>query len=619
MNPKNTWLLVVLAAGLFAFIWLVEPRLRPPPPVAPRVMPAFNPADVTSIQIQPKDRFPFRVERTNGAWLMTKPVVYPVKAAAVENFLQALGELSPRTRITAEELRKVRNVSEEYGFDSRQAAITLEFGDDKRQLLLGSATPMQDGLYAQLVGTDSVDVINADFLKFVPRVADDWRDTTFVSLAGLDFDRISVIHGDRTIDLALDPTNKLWRMTRPPARADNHNIENLLVNLQSLRVNKFVTDDPATNLQQYGLQPPQLALAFSAGTNRLFSLQFGNSPADDSSLVYARSNAQSTVVLLPRDLLAGWSDKSDDFRERHLLDVALNPPDLIEVSGDEDTFKVQKINNGVWVVTDSNNPAYRADDVLMRAFLQNLARLQVAGQPPDNKYSYREVAAPGLLLDFGLGGSGTKPFRSYILTHSPAPASTNELDFGILTNGYRLAKRTDESSVVAVTNEAFTNLPSRALQLRERRVWYFDATNVTRLILRDNGKTQIWEHKGPYDWDTPEVANNNSLVTNRKLLSVGIETAVTNLADLQVLDWVERGDTNRAKYNIDDNHPRIAMEVTQGRDSRTFSIDFGSGLDNGSGAYASVPVFEGQNWTNWIVVISAVDVENFHNWLPEVK
>ena len=266
MNPRNTWLLVALAAGLFAFIWLIEPRLRPPPPVALKVMPAFKAAEVTSVQIQPKGQLAVRVERTNGTWLMTRPLVYPVKPGAVDNFLQALEGLSPHTRISGEELRKLRNVSEEYGFDTPEATIILEFGDDKRTLHLGNRTAMRDELYTQLVGMDSVDVIGADFLKFVPRSADDWRDTSFVNLAGMDFDRLAVAHGGQTLELARNATNKLWRMTKPAVvRADNTRIETLLNNLQNLRVNTFVTDNPAAELEPVRASAPAVGLDLQPG------------------------------------------------------------------------------------------------------------------------------------------------------------------------------------------------------------------------------------------------------------------------------------------------------------------------------------------------------------------
>src|SRR5580692_11590109 len=106
MNPKNTLLSVVVAAALFAFIFYVEPRLRKPKPAALKVLSAdFNPEAVTTVQIQLAHELEIRVERTNGGWQLTKPLVYPASSAAVEKLLEAAAELSPQTIIPAQELK----------------------------------------------------------------------------------------------------------------------------------------------------------------------------------------------------------------------------------------------------------------------------------------------------------------------------------------------------------------------------------------------------------------------------------------------------------------------------------------------------------------------------------
>ena len=248
----------------------------------------------------------------------------------------------------------------------------------------------------------------------------------------------------------------------------------------------------------------------------------------------------------------------------------------------------------------------------MRGFLKNLADLQVNVQ--GDKYTVRDVAVDTYLTNYGLA---PQPGRSYILRYPGPPASTNEVDFGSPTNNdCILAKRADESAVVAVLADAVNQLPTRALHLRDRRAWYFDAGEVTRLTIRNKGITQIWEHTGPRDWNSPTP--NGKLLENRETQSLLIEEAVGNLGELRVQRWIECGDTNRAKYGIDDSTPRISLDVKRGEASKTFSIEFGRAvpLEEGGGIYASVPVLEGQNWTNWIIVYSASDVHNLLDWLP---
>src|ERR1700676_5275568 len=103
MNPKNTFILVVVAAGLLAFIFYVEPHLRRPKPATLKVLSAdFKPEAVTSVQILLAHQLEIRAERTNGGWQLTKPLVYPAQSAAIEKLLQAAADLSPQTIISAQ-------------------------------------------------------------------------------------------------------------------------------------------------------------------------------------------------------------------------------------------------------------------------------------------------------------------------------------------------------------------------------------------------------------------------------------------------------------------------------------------------------------------------------------
>ena len=65
------------------------------------------------------------------------------------------------------------------------------------------------------VGFEFIDIIDTSLLKFIRPRANDWRDTAFVSLNNLAFDRLSVGSGAKAFDLQRDPSNKVWRITLP--------------------------------------------------------------------------------------------------------------------------------------------------------------------------------------------------------------------------------------------------------------------------------------------------------------------------------------------------------------------------------------------------------------------
>ena len=120
MNSKHTLVWLVVAAALFAFIFAFEHFLRPNGTAVSAILPDLQPAAVTSVQLFPANAPEIRADRTNGAWRLTTPIVYPAQSTAIETLLAALQKLTPAIRISAGELREQRNAETDYGFETPQ-------------------------------------------------------------------------------------------------------------------------------------------------------------------------------------------------------------------------------------------------------------------------------------------------------------------------------------------------------------------------------------------------------------------------------------------------------------------------------------------------------------------
>ncbi len=597
MKPRNTFILVVLAAGLFAFIFFFERHIKKAEPETPKVLPGLKASEVTSIEIRPGQSETIRLERTNGEWELTSPIVYPAQGPAVENLLHTLEDLSPQSRISAQELLGRHNVNEEFGFDTSQAILVLRYGDEQHTLELGSLTAPGDHVYAQVVGFEFIDVVDASLLKLIRPQANDWRDTSFVSLKGLAFDRVSVVNGAKAFDLQRDPTTKLWRLTLPgnmQARADNSKIERLLLELQSLRVSRFDTDVPTADLESFGFQTPALELKFERGTNQLLLLQFGKSPTNDESLIYARRDGQPAIVSVPRLAIAPWRGEPSEFRDPHLVNLA-SGFDLIEGRGPE-SFTVQRQSNNMWRVTEPYN--FPADTNLMKSFIEYLAGLKVV-RGHNGDFAVKDVVTPEEFPKYGLA----PPAQKYILKRNPTNAAggaTNaviaELDFGKTysdeTAGDKVYVRRgdlpEESSVYAAKAQDVQYLPVNGLQLRDRRVWSFAGEDVTQVTLRVNGKPERLIRKGAGQWSI--AAGSQAIIDG-----VAVEGGVVDLGDLNAASWVERGDQNRARYGFSDTSLQISFEINHGGNKRTLTVDFGGRSPRGL-RYAAVRMEDGQDW-----------------------
>ena len=596
MNSKTTWALVALAAGLFAFIWFFERHVSQNPDAGKRAraLPQLNPSKVTGIQIRPAAQDEIRADRTNDTWTLTKPFLYPAQSAAIAALLDALQNLPGQSYISAEELKNHPAADKEFGFDAPQVSVIFQQGDYRGQLLIGKRTALGDEVFLQVVGTEGLFVVDAGLLNYFPRSANDWRNPVFVALQNLSFDRISVTNAGKIFELQRDVANKSWRMTQPiKARADNTRIEEILRRLNDARVEQFVSDTARADLESLGLQPPELALGFAQGTNELLSLQFVKSPTNDPSRVFAKVASQNSVVLVSGQMVAPWRVPTyNNFRERHLVSAELADIRQIEIRGAEN-FILQHQPNGAWQIAGAENSNPDAGAVL--ELIRDLNNLEVAQFTTD-------AATDVDFRDHGLA----PPAHQYILRSTPgltgtnlsASATTNlalaEIHFGATNEDKIFARRADENYIYSVNASDFNTLPSASWQFRDRRIWNFSGSNITKITVRQNGKTS--EMIRSTAGQLPFAPGS------------GMEEAVHQLCGLTAAAWVARAsrqnevtargvsdEAARKQFGFNEKSLQISLDVKNGDKSQTFTVDFAGTFSPRRLAYAAVDL-DGQRW-----------------------
>jgi hypothetical protein len=562
MNPKNTWLWVIAAAGMFAAIFLYD-RFKPKPETGPaKLLPGLDVSAVASVEILPANQPAIHADRTNGLWRLTQPVSYPAQSASIENLLAALEQLVPVTRISAQELSSVRDTDKKFGFNPPPTTLILQPGDQHIQI--GNKNGPGDQMFVKIVGVDGVFVVDTDLLRFIPRSTDDWRDAALVDFARFDFDRLVVTNGAKVLALQCNPTNQIWRMVFPmDARADGIKVGESLQKLRNLRTTQFV-DVPITELDSFGLQTPELSLEFKRGTNTALFLAVGKSPTNDPGRVYARRNDEKTVVTIARDLLEPWRASYETLRDHHLVSPT-GPLSAIEIHARDD-FTLLRTNNA-WLITPQNYPG---DTALISELLRHLAGLQIAPQG----FVKDVVVAPDLPA-LGLAVPSYQIILHATATNTAAGATNipiARIDFGTNQNDLILARRADEDCVYGVKLEDFQRLPATALQLRERRIWHFLENDVARITIQQAGKTLQFDRKGTNQWS---LAPGSQGMINE----FALEETVHRLGELAAETWVERGDQNRARYGFKPDGHRISVELKTGE---TLGVELGGDASLGS-------------------------------------
>jgi len=579
LNPKSTLKWAIFAVALFAFIFFYQRRVHNAPATPVRVLSNFKAAAVTRVKIQPLGGAQLVAERTNGGWRLTEPLSYPAQTVSIETLLSSLEGLVPLSTITPRELKEHPQADMEYGFTSPQTIILFEQGDAPGAVIVGAKTAPGDQVFVRVGGMDGVCLVDAELLKLVPRSANDWRDTTLINLNGLAFDRISVTNGPKIFELRRDTTNRLWRMVVPnPARADNARIKDSLQKLHALRILDFVTDDPKADLEALGLRPAELDVALSQGTNLTALLQFGKSPTNDPTRVYARRAGQDAIVTVSNDLLAPWRAKVNDFRDVHLVELAERVSAIEVRAGDNFSLMLQASNT--WRIVPQNLPG---DAALINEMLSRLSNLEIIE-------FVKDVVTEPDLAGYGLAA----PARQYILRNttnsSPTAAGTNlpivDLQFGTNREDKVYARRTDENSVVYAVKRADVEvLPSMSWQLRDRQVWNFSENDVARVTIRQQGKTRQIIRNSQYNW---------SLAPGSQGIINGLpeEETVRGLCRMAAAVWTARGEKDRSKYGFTDNGHQITIELKSGE---KVGVEFGGTAPSGF-PYAAIA----QNGEQWV-------------------
>ncbi|HUA66998.1 MAG TPA: DUF4340 domain-containing protein [Candidatus Saccharimonadales bacterium] len=554
MKPKNTFIWLVIAAVLFAFIFIFNHFLRPVVVAPSAILSGLNPSTVISIQVIPPNALEIQADRTNGTWLLAKPIAYPAQSAAIETLLAALQKLTPAIRISAGELRQQQGTEADYGFDPPRTSIVIEeAGGQRWQLQVGNKTAPGDQVFLRLVGTDGAFVTDAGWLKYIPQSVNDWRDTALVDFSDGMPDWIVLTNGAKVIELRLNATNHLWQMIRPlVARADSSRITEALQRLQMARVSQFITDDPKADLTSFDLQPADLDLWLGRGTNFVAGLYIGKNPTNDTSLVYAEREGWNTVVTTAKEPLAPWFGTVNDFRDPYLFDLS-TPVAEIEVHGNNN-FTLQRQGTNGWRVVGESFPA---DAESVQQFIQMLAGLHVAEFVKD------VVTTPDLPA-YGLA----TPKRQ--ITLLSAVGDTNsviaQLMFGATQTNEVFVRRADEDSVYAIPLEEFNQLPDAGWELRERQIWNFSEADVAKIIIHQNGKTRQVIHNGLDQWS---LAPGSQGI----IVPAAIEETAHRFGELTAAAWLARNVTDPEKFGLKPGNLSITLELKNGVEH---TVDFGT-------------------------------------------
>lgn len=337
------------------------------------------------------------LQKEGDAWNIVKPLRARGDGQKISDFLAQV-----TTARIQQFVAEDRGDLHPYGLAEPRGSITLFSSDDKQGQTLqigGVPEKQKDDVYVRFLPRGSVYTLPKKIEQLLNTKPVDLRDRHLARIDANNLDRITIEAPGRTKTI-LARKNDAWTIVNrknQPANATEAN--RLLETLKNEQVTNFV-DDVASDLTKYGLDKPQLQIAFSsfasentaetpAGDRPFATIAFGKAEGD---AVYARSGEELFVVSVRRSLLEGIF--ADPLQWQELAVFKFKPEQVhrLSVVTDQERTLARGTNNS-WMWLKGNEPI---NQVNVQSLLNTLTSLRavrwIGGTTPAQAFDRPQVA-----------------------------------------------------------------------------------------------------------------------------------------------------------------------------------------------------------------------------------
>jgi len=350
----KTGVAVLVAAGLFSYIWFVE-RKKEPKPEGQRekvTVVTVDKAKAKEISLATPGET-IRLVKEGSAWKVAAPFAAPADTSAVESMLTSLEKLEADEVV----VEQAPNPAE-YGLDKPSRTITavVEGATAPLKVEFGSKSPDGSSVYARTAGSPKVYLVPQWVEGSFEKKPFDLRDRDLLHVKRDDVRSLEVTGPEGGYALARTDAGE-WAFTKPVAtRAGRWSVDGLLGTVENLRMDS-VAAEAATDVKAYGLDKPTrtVSLVLKDGSARTLAIgapapdptatpsptpspspaKKGEKPAPPEkpkpTKYYARQTGTGLVAVVPASLADDLAKGMGELRAKRLLEVATYDTEGFEV------------------------------------------------------------------------------------------------------------------------------------------------------------------------------------------------------------------------------------------------------------------------------------------------
>lgn len=527
MKFKHTLILLLLAAGLGAYVWFVDrkmPTTKEREEKKGRIF-EFDRDKITAIAIKTPEA-KIDLKKDGASWKVEAPVKDRADSSAMSSLLTSIELLRSESTIDNDGKAATKEQLKEFGLSDSVTKLTLTVEGKPVELIFGKDTAIENRVYAMIDGQKSVEVVSNTLRNDISKKADDFRDK---KLSDLSLGQITkAVVKTQAGEIEVTKENEHWSLTRPlKARGDDSKIGDTLSQALTARVESFVAD--TAKLAEYGLDQPRATITLTVeGQDQPQVLTLGANPKEekDKEKVYARLSSRDAVVLVHKSIETLLALKPNDLRDRNLVRFNNDMVDriTIEPAGKEKLVLGRKADKG-WVRKADKDIDVNSSQVTR--LLDDLAAATVVNFVAD-------VATE--LPKYGLDAPVAKITLSAYSSENTAETKAGEkpivaILFGKAEENDVYVKLDDEPFVLSTSKTILDSIVTDPLQLQPLEIFKNKAEDISAFeVVREGQPTLSFERDKDKNW---KLAKGDD-----KVNTINVESLVNTLSSLRAVRWV---------------------------------------------------------------------------------
>jgi len=520
MKARNTLILLLIAAGLYAYMRFYESK-QPTTQEAQEINSHLVQADRDKIDglTITNNETKIELRKRNNEWQMDAPVKDRADDSAVTQLLTTLETLPKETSLKPETGKdEVRDL----GLVKPNVTLEILGQDAPPEILFGKDTAIEGKEYVRLANSNEVYVVGNDLRSQVTKPVDDFREHRLSDVNATQVTRVNVKTAAGEIELQKDHDH--WQINKPiKARGDDARISDLVAQTLNTRVDSFVASDQA-GAASTALNDAQGTVTFAAeGVDKPLVLELSKPIDKDSQKVFAKLSTRDAPFILPKTVDAILDAKPNDVRDHHLIRLNLDTVDRIHVFSAGAPEILLARQGEKWTIKSlKDKPANSGDVQKAAAALQNqLVTAFVADVATD-------------LPKYGLDQPQLKiTFSSYASENTAETKAGEEpletILFGKIDGADVYAKLDDEPFVVSAPKSILDGIYTDPLQWQDLAIYNLKADDIVGLDVTKEGQAMLSLAKDKGKWKPAK----GDIALN----TVNVESLANTLATLRAAQW----------------------------------------------------------------------------------